>query len=651
MVSVLLGAVLLAGGCTEASLFGTEFGAAQADRVTLTGRVCAEDTTSARLPVKVVVVADYAQGPLFSSFDPGSTRLAPLRSFFQSALTDPSVEMAVVGLAGRSRKLAPLEGNFTRNPGELLNAVNQLSLAQPCALGADCRDTLESLRTARALIEGDLAATPRGLRAVTQYVVVLLVAGEQEPLVQNVDCCNREDAACLDQPPAPSFACQQQRQQEEIVGLVQAIDAGGGLGLKLHILYLAAEENPNVNERNQRAFTNLAFTGTGTFRAFNTPAALSPRDFDLLRDRTGLRAKGLLVANRNARPTPEGPVVDSDADGLGDAEEIAQGTDPTLADSDGDTVGDLVEVLVGFDPLLPDDPVACRPLRRPGRDRDFDGLTDCEEAILGTDDSLVDTDGDGMPDVLEVQSFTDYVDRDGERDADGDGIPNSDEVRTRTDPRATDTNAQLLFGYRYELEDLGLTRELFALPFEELTGVEVIGTTEGTTAGLGFLRWDVETGELAWQDAGDSTTGPPVRVDQGGEFDLPSASYAPVQGEDGRRIRVRVDPLSLPFTDVLERVRIIFRERQCLRYIVRNVRLMDTRDLDDGLGAGANRLLLYFAEAPDGKLERPGPYRLSEVPILFFPPSRRVPSAAAIRVEDAEFVRPRIVVERDPDDP
>jgi hypothetical protein len=116
-------------------------------------------------------------------------------------------------------------------------------------------------------------------------------------------------------------------------------------------------------------------------------------------------------------------------------------------------------------------------------------------------------------------------------------------------------------------------------------------------------------------------------------------------------IRVRVDPVSLPLVDVLEPFRIIFRERQCLRYIVRNVRLMGTQDLGDGLGSGANRILLYFGEAPDGKLERPGPYRLSEVPILFFPPSRRVPSAAAIRVEDGEFVRPRIVAESDPDDP
>lgn len=643
--ALLVGLAALAGStgaCTDASLFGTEFGAAVADRVTLAGRVCAEDTATARLPVRVVLLADVAQGPLFASFDPGATRIGLLGGFMQSALTDPSVEVAVVSFGGRSRKLAPIEGNFTRNPGELLNAVNQLSLSEPCAPGADCRDYLEGLRTARALIEGDLAENPRGLRAITQYVIIFITAGEQDPLALNVECCDVDDAACLDQDPQPSVACQEQRQQDELLELIEATDEAGGLGVKLHVIQLAAEEIANVNERLQRGLVNMAFTGNGSFRRVNTITALAPQDLDLLRDRTSLRAKGLLVANRNARPTPEGPVVDSDADGLDDASEREQGTDPVLRDSDGDSIGDLVEILVGFDPLVADEPLACNPLLRPERDRDLDGLTDCEEAVLGTDDSLVDSDGDGMPDVLEVQSFTDYVDRDGERDADGDGIPNSDEVRTRTDPRATDSTAQLLFGYRYEVEDEGVTRELFPLPFEEMTGVEILSTSAGTTAGLGTLRFDVDDQTLAWQDAEDQTVGVPVDVSEAGEYELPSSSFAEIQGETGKFIRVRVDPIELPFVDLTERVRVIFRDRQCLNYIVRNVRLMDTRDLDDGLGAGANRLFLYFGQAPAGKLQQPGPYRLSEVPVSFFPPSRREPSGAVIRVRDDEFVRPRI---------
>jgi hypothetical protein len=54
--------------------------------------------------------------------------------------------------------------------------------------------------------------------------------------------------------------------------------------------------------------------------------------------------------------------VDSDGDGLSDAEEFELGTNPHLADSDGD------------------------------------GLNDLQEYLLGTDPWLMDTDGDGIPD-------------------------------------------------------------------------------------------------------------------------------------------------------------------------------------------------------------------------------------------------------------
>ncbi len=45
------------------------------------------------------------------------------------------------------------------------------------------------------------------------------------------------------------------------------------------------------------------------------------------------------------------PNLDSDGDGLTDAEEAALGTDPALADSDGDTVSDYDEVQAETNPL------------------------------------------------------------------------------------------------------------------------------------------------------------------------------------------------------------------------------------------------------------------------------------------------------------
>lgn len=625
--------------CSDAHLFGPEGSSAEADRVALTGQVCAQDSATTDLPLRIVIVADYAAGLLFSDFDPAGERVPLLGSFVNSALSSPETELAVVGFASQSRKLAPTEGNFTRNPGELLNAVNQLSIAQPCVNGR-CRNYLEGLRTARALIEGDLADAPAGESVVTQYMVVLVVAGPQVPLSTTLECCDSDDAACLDMPPEPSNMCQRQREQQEVAALKDAIEARGALGVKLHVFHLATYAQGDINDSVQDQMRNLAFSGQGSYQRFNNQAALTPAAFDVLRSRASLGVKALFVANLNAKPAPGGPVVDSDADGLSDAEEDALGTEKTNPDTDGDGITDLIESVVDFDPLSEDMPTACNGLDLTA-DSDLDGLSDCEEAVLGTEPTLVDSDGDGIPDQLELFAFTDYLEPDAELDADGDGVSNGDEVRQRSDPRSTDTADHLSFGYRYDLDDQGVLTELYSPPLMQLTGVQITGTSAGTSPGLGVIRFEAGSDTLRWQDAMDGKLGRRIEIDGEGEYELPSSSFAEVQGEEGRRVRVRVDPFSLPPEDVTERVRVLFRERHCLDYTVRSIRLMDTLPLDDGTEAGHNRIVLYFAETPAGRITEPGPFRIAEIPVVFRPPVTRRPKAPRLTVLDEEFVRPR----------
>lgn len=91
-------------------------------------------------------------------------------------------------------------------------------------------------------------------------------------------------------------------------------------------------------------------------------------------------------------------------------------------DTDGDGVPDDVEVSLGLDPNDPVDALT---------DRDGDGLTAADEIAFGTDPNNADTDGDGLTDGEEVQLVgTDPV----LFDTDGDGLSDGLELATGSDP-------------------------------------------------------------------------------------------------------------------------------------------------------------------------------------------------------------------------
>jgi len=82
--------------------------------------------------------------------------------------------------------------------------------------------------------------------------------------------------------------------------------------------------------------------------------------------------------------------IDSDGDGLNDADELDIGTDPFNPDTDGDGLNDGTEVGGGdgcLDPLNPD--------------TDGDTLFDGDEVATGTDPCSPDTDGDGVDDDVD----------------------------------------------------------------------------------------------------------------------------------------------------------------------------------------------------------------------------------------------------------
>ncbi|MBT4366133.1 hypothetical protein HOD15_01790, partial [Candidatus Peregrinibacteria bacterium] len=98
------------------------------------------------------------------------------------------------------------------------------------------------------------------------------------------------------------------------------------------------------------------------------------------------------------------PDADSDRDGLSNAVEVSQGSNPYSADSDGDGVHDGVEARQGSsstDSSSGGDLISKAHVDRKA-DTDRDGISDAAEASLGLDVNNDDADDDGVKDSVEL---------------------------------------------------------------------------------------------------------------------------------------------------------------------------------------------------------------------------------------------------------
>ncbi|MEO0604193.1 MAG: hypothetical protein AAF211_22340 [Myxococcota bacterium] len=593
--------------CSDASLYGQGADDLSPDRVALTGRLCTSDARTPDFPVNVLFLVDRAAGPMFSTFDPQLSRLRALRETVALHSGSRRFRFAVAGFGPYARLLAPDEGWFTDDPGAIDSALATLGLPQGCVAGR-CRDLEDGLETARAIIEADRIEQTAGENLRSRYIVVLVLGGPPD---------EGDDAALRDQ-----------RLTQQVAALRDDVESSGALGFALHTLFLAGLEpdaaDPTVQHDATEALAEtLSFVGTGRSERFDTADAITLERLGLLDLVSLLQAKGLLVNNVTALPGPRGPRRDHDRDGLADEEEQSLGTDRAARDTDGDGIGDLVELLVAMDPRVADEPpFPCLGLGpTPWPDLDVDLMNACEEALLGTDPSLPDTDGDAISDWHEVAWRTNYLAPDLLEDADGDGASNGEELQQHTDPVSSDATSHLSDAYRYDIVDEGFSPEASLSQPRFTGGVRVTGGGEDLAGGLGTLRFTLPA-ILSWQAPGDELEGVPVDVSGGGSFRLDS------QGGRERWIAVDVSPNALPPNAVEEPLQVDLVERNCLAWTVRNVRLLP----------GDNDVVVSFAEAPAAEITRPGLFRLASIPVTYLPDERRrIPSAPVVEVAPEEF--------------
>lgn len=186
---------------------------------------------------------------------------------------------------------------------------------------------------------------------------------------------------------------------------------------------------------------------------------------------------------------------DSDGDGLSDADEAVIGTDPDDIDTDGDGMEDGDEVAWGTNPW--------------DRDTDDDGLSDGAEFNVYFCDPLVqDTDSDGLGDALEVGR--DYATI---HTAPGFWTPDLDPTTT-TDPNDADTDDDGIIDGNEDANGDGAFSGLETDPVHRDTDSDWL--LDGTELGLTAAQSADSDPSIFVADADPTTTTDPLQADSDG---------------------------------------------------------------------------------------------------------------------------------------
>ncbi len=452
--------------------------------VEIRGRFCTDRPESVEFPNKILFVVDVSQS--MSQTDPPNpadnnytSRTRAVIDVINNLAGQPGVEIGVIGFQSSINDFTfGFRPNLTAPEVATLIDVAQRLNAQNGQTNYE-----GALEAAFQVLLTDISGADDLRRARSSYTVIFVSDGLPNPVV----------------PPNNT--------PESIVRLVtsmQRLERERRLvSLKIHTVYLSGRTPPQFQSAPIDLLRDMAEAGQGTFRNVGNGESINFLDIGFNSFRRTFQLKSFLVENRNARPFVDlERSIDSDGDGLSDAEERLIGTSEVLRDSDGDGFNDQLEDGLrnaGFDPLDGSD-ADCKVLPNDDynrRDDDGDGLLNCEERFLGSNPRLFDTDADGIPDPIETRARVVPVTDDYFADPDRDGVPNGFEIRDHTDPVHDDRADFGKLRYVYDLKEVEIrdSQRCFTFGVENIALVSSV-SPDGTLENKGWNDIIVTFGQV-----------------------------------------------------------------------------------------------------------------------------------------------------------
>jgi hypothetical protein len=341
---------------------------------------------------------------------------------------------------------------FTGNAGSIRSAIQIAgSAVEPL------RDYEAGILAATTDIESDALGTAPGLRSRTHYALLFVAQGPPTPSLPDLWCGANQlipgTAQCTAQFDANFCPNQTPAPADCELNLYTTLvtELASFLQTNGALDFIGQFFELGNDTRTHLILSNMTLAAKGAF--LQQPLGmLNLLSTSLINANSIFQLREFVVWNANAILRDGFPQPDSDGDGLTDAEEAKIGTNPTDPDTDGDGVGDKIEYSLEykgseFNPLVPAKFSQCSNIPKPFPDSDGDGLNDCEEAVEGTDPYLPDTDGDGLNDQLEVLRGVYPLIDDRLFDTDGDGMLNGVELQQGTDPNVNDAIAAVTYAY------------------------------------------------------------------------------------------------------------------------------------------------------------------------------------------------------------